>query len=136
MRKFVQRHQEQILGVLSGFDRMRFRGTLRLLQSEGGVATWLGRVGVAVKDFLSLAEGLTKRFCRQADQQPKIKWMGQLDRVLRRVHPLHREVFRGAGALEYYWTSEQTEWATDVVFRDAETLSHLYQTLVRRGIDT
>jgi len=58
MRKFVQRHQEQILGVLSGFDRMRFRGTLRLLQSEGGVATWLEQVGVAVKDFLSFAEGL------------------------------------------------------------------------------
>ena len=68
MRKFVQRHQEQILGVLSGFDRMRFRGSLRLLQSEGGVATWLERIGVAVKDFLSFAEGLTKGFCRQTDR--------------------------------------------------------------------
>ena len=68
MRKFLQRHQGQILGVLSGFDRMRFRGTLRLLQSEGGVATWLERIGVAVKDFLSFAEGLTKRFCRQTDR--------------------------------------------------------------------
>jgi hypothetical protein len=68
MRKFVQRHQDQILGVLSGFDRIRFRGTLRLLQSEGGVATWLARIGVAVQDFLSFAEGLTKRFCRQTDR--------------------------------------------------------------------
>ena len=67
MRRFVLRHQGQILGVLSGFDRIRFRGTLRLLQSEGGVATWLERVGVAVKDFLSFAEGLTRRFCRQGD---------------------------------------------------------------------
>ena len=68
MRKFVQRHEGRILGVLSGFDRMRFRGSLRLLQSEGGVATWLERIGVAVKDFLSFAQGLTKRFCRFADR--------------------------------------------------------------------
>jgi hypothetical protein len=71
-----------------------------------------------------------------ANQQAKIKWIGQLDRLLRRVHPLHAKTFTGAGALDYYWTSEQTEWATDIVFRDAETLSDLYQKLVRRGIDT
>jgi hypothetical protein len=47
---------------------MRFRGSLPLLQSAGGVVTWLERVGIAVKSFLSLAEGLTKRFCQQADQ--------------------------------------------------------------------
>lgn len=51
--------------------------------------------------------------------------MGQLDRVLRRVHPLHAEFFTGVGALDYYWTSKQTEWATDVVFRDAKSLSSL-----------
>ena len=68
MKSFVQRHQDQILGVLSGFDRLRFRGVLRLLQSEGGTATWLERVGVAVKDFLKFAEGLTKRLCRGMDQ--------------------------------------------------------------------
>lgn len=54
----------------------------------------------------------------------------------RRVHPLHAEVFRGAGALDHYGTAEQTEWATDIVFRDAESLSQLYQRLVRHGIDT
>lgn len=275
MRKFLQRHQDQVLGVLSGFDRMRFRGSLQLLQSPGGVVTWLERVGVAVKGFLSFAEGLTKRFHQQADQlaeeagrkvqylpgfvnkeelvqeirdkegvadkglvavlstlelgtsytifrgrdndfpvlnrglrkckhydyywcddrfgltqvrlsswfpfnvnvvlngrewlarqldvkgidylrrdncfpqisdfaaaqqlasqQVKIKWIGQLDRLLRRVHPLHAETFTGAGGLDYYWTSEQTEWATDIVFRDAGTLSDLYQRLIRQGIDT
>jgi hypothetical protein len=273
MKTFVQRHQDQLLGVLSGFDRLRFRGVLRLLQSEGGTATWLERVGVAVKDFLSFAEGLTKRLCRGmdhlaqdagrkvrylpgmvnkeelvqkirgeegvadnglvavlstqemgmsytmfrsrgfpvlrrdprrcnhyycywederfgltqvrlcswfpfdvhvvlngrewlarqmdaagigyvrydncfpevsdfaraqelADEQPRIDWVGELDRVLRRVHPLHAEVFAGAGALDHYWTAEQSEWATDVVFRDAATLSQLYQKLVRHGIDT
>ena len=68
MRNFLRRHEEQILGVLSGFDRMQCRGSLPLLQSPGGVVTWLERVGVAVKSFLAFAEGLTKRFCQQADQ--------------------------------------------------------------------
>jgi len=71
-----------------------------------------------------------------ANQQVKTKWIGQLDRLLRRVHPLHAKTFTGAGALDYYWTSEQTEWATDILFRDAGTLSDLYQRLTRRGIDT
>ena len=29
MHEFIARHQEQIVGVLSGFDRLVFRGTLR-----------------------------------------------------------------------------------------------------------
>ena len=36
--------------------------------------------------------------------------------------------------MDYYWTSEQTEWATDVLFRDATVLGNLFPTLVRRGI--
>ena len=36
IRQFIQRHQDHILGVLSGFNRMRFRGTLRLLTNVGG----------------------------------------------------------------------------------------------------
>jgi hypothetical protein len=76
------------------------------------------------------------RVQKLADGQPKIKWIGQLNRLLRRVHPLHAEVFSGPGVLDYYWTSDQTEWATDIVFRDGHALKHLYQTLIRRGIDT
>jgi len=56
--------------------------------------------------------------------------------LLRRAHPLHAQFFRDAGGVDYYWTSEQTEWATDVVFRDAARLGELYPTLLRRGIDT
>lgn len=68
MKSFLQRHTDQILGVLSGFDRLRFRGSLRLLQSEGGVFSWLERIGVAVGDFAKYAEGLTKQHCQAADK--------------------------------------------------------------------
>ena len=274
MKNFVQRHGEKILGVLSGFDRLRFRGSLRLLSSVGGVLAWLGRAGVLIKDFMGFAEGLTQRVRRAteqnaaaagrpvqyldrfvdkeelvrkmrtergvadnglvvvlstletcqsydvyrnakthyielrrrqrkclhyyfywedgkfgltqvrlqtwfpfdvhvvlngrewlaheldqagvgylrrdncfvriddfvraqqlADRQPRIAWPGQLERLLRRVHPLHGELW-GQEPLAYYWTSEQTEWATDIAFRDATTLAELYPQLIRRGIDT
>ena len=45
MRQFLQHHGEQILGVLSGFDRLRLRGTLRMFASEGGVVGWLQQAG-------------------------------------------------------------------------------------------
>jgi hypothetical protein len=71
-----------------------------------------------------------------ADRQPRIDWIEQLNRVMRRVHPLYAEVFRDECALEYYWTAEQTEWATDVIFRDAKLLQTWYPQLLRRAIET
>lgn len=273
MKGFIQRHGEKILGVLNGFDRMRFRGTLRLLTSVGGTMAWLSRAGVLIKDFVKFAEGLTKQvrqateesaaaagrpvkyldrfldkealvrrirqeqglaehgliavlstleaccsydiyrnakmhqielrrrqrkclhyyfywederfgltqvrlqtwfpfnvhvvlngrewlareldrakigylrrdncfadiedFARAqklADRQPRIAWSKQLDHLLRRAHPLHRRLWK-ASPLDYYWTSEQTEWATDLAFRDAEALAELYDPLIHHGIE-
>ena len=37
MQSFLLRHKDQILGVLSGFDRMRFRGSLLPLQRGADV---------------------------------------------------------------------------------------------------
>lgn len=278
MKNFLQRHKDRILGVLSGFDRIRFRGSLRLLSHVGGVVKWLSAGGVLLKDFHPLTKQLTsalrtqteqfaeeagrpvqylerkldkeelvqkiraqqpaaenglvavlstletchafqvfrnrqtqqielrRRFTkclhyyfyfedgrfgltqvrlmtyfpfdchvllngrewlarqmdaqglgylrrdncfvsiedfgraqRLADQQPRIDWTGQLDRLL-------RNVYRGAGRFgdvsqslppqAYYWTSEQTEWATDVAFRDVAALAELYPQLTRHGIET
>lgn len=277
MKSFVQRFTDRILGVLSGFDRIRFRGSLRLLSHVAGAASWLNAQGVLLKDFPSFAESMTKRLrkrteqmaeasgrpvqylqgfcnkeelvqsirkeqgvaengliavlstletCRSFDlyknrnthqidlvrrqrkalhyyfyfddgkfglsharlntwfpfdvhiclngrewlakdldkagigylkrdncfvnisdfaaaqklaaKQPKIAWPGQLQRLLYRVHPLHHTFFGGdelMAPLTYYWTSEQTEWATDILFRDADALGELYRTLLRRGLE-
>jgi len=277
MKGFVQRFANKILGVLSAFDRIRFRGSLRMLSYVKGTAAWLNSRGVLLKEFEAFAGGLTKRlrkqteeFARQAgrpvvylerfcnkeelvrqmrdeqgvadngliavlstqetcwsydiyrnretqhidlrrrfrkglhyyfywddekfglsqvrlmtwfpfhvhvvlngrewlakdldqseigylrrdncfvhisdfeqaqklaDQQPKIRWPEQLSRLLDRVHPLHQEFFAAQGnydPLSYYWSSEQTEWATDLAFCDADSLGALYPTLIRRGLE-
>jgi hypothetical protein len=53
MRQFLQHHAGNILGVLSGFDRWRLRGGLRMFGSENGVVGWLQNAGIALKDFLT-----------------------------------------------------------------------------------
>lgn len=274
MRQFIQRHRDQILGVLSGFDRLRLRGTLRLLTSVGGMMSYLSLAGVLIKDFMGYAEELTRRlrqtteenaqatgrpvrylpgatrkdeliekirreeglaadgliavlstlencysydiyrnrsakqvqlrqrprkclhyyfyflddtfgltqvrlqtwfpfnvhvvlngrewlarrldaagigYRRQdncfvdledfvraqqlADRQPRIAWPKHLKRLLDRVHPLHQQLFAECPG-PYYWTSEQSEWATDIAFRSTEALGELYRTLIHHGIET
>jgi hypothetical protein len=68
-----------------------------------------------------------------ADLQPKIHWEAELDRLLQFVLP-DREIWLPDD--RYYWTSDQTEWATDLAFRDTEMLAELYPQLIRRGIET
>jgi hypothetical protein len=38
------------------------------------------------------------------------------------------------GPLTYYWSAYQSEWATDVLFRDAQTLATLYPAFVRHAM--
>ena len=274
MESFIHRHGRKILGVLSGFDRMRFRGSFTPLTTVAGALIWLSRAGVLLKSFARFAQDLTKRirqavegdavaagrpviyldhfvnkealvqriraeqgvspsgliavlsavegcfsfgvrlnadthrlelrrrqrkclhyyfywlderfgltqvrlqtwfpfhvhvllngrewlaaeldragigylrrdncfadiedFARAqklADRQPRIAWPKQLDRLLRRAHPLQRRLSK-IGPVALYWTSEQTEWASDLAFRDAKSLSQLYDTLLHRGIES
>jgi hypothetical protein len=51
MNAFVQRHRSRVIGMLSGFDRLRLRGTLRLLAHAGGMFHFLWRVQVLLKNF-------------------------------------------------------------------------------------
>lgn len=272
MQSFLTRHASEVKGALSGFDRVRFRGTLRWLASTPGLGTWLNRAHVLLKDFTGYAMGLTERIkegtrelaakaerpviylqsaalrkedyarlvaerdgvreglvcvlsavepcltlsvgpnreakrlelrceqrkclhyyfylidprlgwlnvrlqtwmpftvhvvvngrewlsrelCRQGigferrdncfvdvedisraqrmmDRQPKSNWPRLLDRLLRQVHPSHRTLF-GKECLDYYWSADETEWATDVMFRSCEELSALYPRLVRHAM--
>jgi hypothetical protein len=51
MQSFVSRHQHQIQGTLSGFDRLRFVGSLLRLSYVDGLAAFLAATGVLLKEF-------------------------------------------------------------------------------------
>ena len=59
MNTFLRNHESQIKGVLSGFDRIRFRGSLRQLSYHSGMMKFLTYVSVLLKDFKDWAQGLT-----------------------------------------------------------------------------
>jgi hypothetical protein len=61
MTSFLQRHADDVLGMLSGFDRLRLRGTLRLIASASGMQTFLSQAGVLLKDFAHYVEAVTAR---------------------------------------------------------------------------
>lgn len=56
MEKFFNRHQDAIAGVLSGFDRILFRGTLRSISYVEGMEIFLNCHRVLLKDFGSFVE--------------------------------------------------------------------------------
>ena len=274
MESFVARHASAVKGTLSGFDRVRFRGTLRGIANLRGLAVWLSHTSVLLKHFRDYAMGLTdqikqataniaetagrpvhylassslrkeglardiaerdgiteglvcvltsvepcmtfavgpnrkakklelrsfqgkclhqyfylidpqlgwlnvrlqtwlpftvhivingrewlaQQLCRLGvdferrdncftdlanvpraqrimDRQRTSDWPRLLNRLLRQVHPAHRTLF-GKERLDYYWSADETEWATDVMFQSPEELSVLYPRLVQYAMTT
>lgn len=274
MRQFIQRHASSTIGVLSGFDRVRFRGTLRWLACLQGISSFLWNARVLLKDFKEYAQEVTRRvidasthlaeaagrpmiyvsscnadkerlvdrleaqhdpvvgliavlscvescftyfvhrsrerkilelrggegrclhyyfylrdpdfgrmhvrlqtwfpfnvhigingrewLARQLDAegigyrrrdntfvavdditraqelldaQVRIDWPTRLDAVMRQVHPSHTQTFADL-PIPYYWSAEQTEWATDVMFRSPQALAGVYPGLVRHAVHT
>ena len=71
---------------------------------------------------------------RLLDEQLRTAWPVTLDMLLKTLNPLHDEVFR-AWPMTYWWVAYQTEWATDLAFKDAAALKALYPALVRHAVD-
>ena len=58
---FLSKFGSYLTAVLSGFDRIRFRGVLRMLFKPLEMDFYLSRCGVLIKDFKAFAEELTGR---------------------------------------------------------------------------
>lgn len=68
-------------------------------------------------------------------QQLQTNWSGLLDGLVARLHPAHQTMFT-APPLDYYWSAEETEWATDVLFRSPTALARVYPNLLRHATTT
>ena len=274
MLQFIEKHANDVMGVISGFDRIRFRGTLRWLATVHGLACFLGSLRILLKDFTEYAKGLTTQIrgtieamaqeaarptiylnstaiskeeyaraiasrdhvreglicvlscvepcfsyevranaetkhlelrggrlkclhqylyfidpqlgfghlrlqtwfpftihvcvngrewlCRKLDgqdiaylrrdncvvavedcglaqaildSQVRANWSTILNRLATWAFPLHRRLCQGE-AMHYYWSADDTEWATDVLFRSPRRLAQLYPHLIRHGMQT
>ena len=60
MKSFLLRFGALIVSVLSGFDRLRFRGLSRLLSNPRGVNSYLYQHDLQFKDYAKHAEHLTE----------------------------------------------------------------------------
>ncbi len=49
--KLMELYQNKVLGAIRGLDRIRFRGTLRWLASQGGLSSFMRRSHMLLKDF-------------------------------------------------------------------------------------
>ena len=72
---------------------------------------------------------------RLMNRQVQAAWPDLLNAVAHQLNPAHEEMFRDF-PVQYYWSAHQTEWATDILFRDARTLAGLYPKLVHHGLTT
>ncbi len=72
-------------------------------------------------DSAQRAQHLADRFCR-------LPWVRQLDQWARQYHPLLREPWLKKSS--YYWTIQQAEYATDVMFVGRSKLAGLYHRLL------
>jgi hypothetical protein len=68
MRSFLRAHDSEIKGTLSGFDRVRFRGTLRLLANVLGLGSFLSFMNIWLKDFKAWSMDLTERIRAAAEE--------------------------------------------------------------------
>lgn len=67
---------------------------------------------------------------RMADRFVKRNWPRILSALARRVNPLMNNLLRD---MDYYWVTQQAEYATDVLFKTPAALQGLYEPLLRHA---
>jgi hypothetical protein len=69
------------------------------------------------------------------DRQVRYGWAEELGKVAALANPALRRIV-GDYDVGYYWSLDESEWATDVMFRSQAALRALYPALIRHGIET
>lgn len=64
MHQFIAKYQTQFQGVISGFDRLVLRGSLRRLNYERGMEEYLWQNGVLFKDYQQHVKKISERVKR------------------------------------------------------------------------
>jgi len=105
------------------------------LNGREGLAKSLDRAGVGYEKRDNCFTWLddVERAQALADEQLKTDWGGLLDGLALEANPDLKAAL-GKFTSRYYWSTHQSEWATDVMFKSAAELGRLYPALVRHGM--
>jgi hypothetical protein len=102
---------------------------------------WLARtmdaegIGYVQRDncFVWLAD--PERAQHLMDQQLRSAWPELLGDIAHSLNPAHAAMFP-AFPVARYWSVHQSEWATDIMFRDSQSRAGLYPHLVHHAMTT
>jgi hypothetical protein len=102
------------------------------LNGHDWLARKLDRHGIGYRKvdnaFVSIDD--PRRARRLADGFVRKNWPRVLTAFARRVNPLLRSLLRG---MDYYWVTQQAEYATDVMFKSPAALAGLYDRLLKHA---
>ena len=70
---------------------------------------------------------------RLLEEQKHVLWPDVLRELVRPVHPLW-DYLHGPVNTPFYWMTEQSEWATDYVFRSPDDLARWYPRFIQHGV--
>ena len=69
------------------------------------------------------------------NQQLQAHWPTLLGGLAEALNPIHDDIFANFRC-RYYWSVEESEWASDVMFRSRDALQEVYPQLVRYAVNT
>jgi len=94
MNQFVEKYSSKLVGVISGFDRLVLKGTLRPLSYPAGMMNFLYEKQVLLKDFGCYAQGVSE-LLKEASQREAAR-LGRVNQYLEssqtRKEPIARAV--------------------------------------------
>lgn len=140
-RKCRHLYHYQIHPVL-GFMHMRLQTWLPFnITANVNGREWLGRqmdaAGIGYKRHENCFTSIDDPAAAQAllDEQVRFDWATTLGGLAdQTVNPFRGELV-GDYDIPYYWSPDQSEWATDIMFNSPGGLARLYPGLIRHGIE-
>ncbi len=100
---------------------------------------WLARqldqhdIGYQKRENCLVAVEDVERVQALADAQLQTDWTKMLNAVSLQVHPIQPTMFADY-PMKYYWSCQDSEWASDILFRSPQALARLYPHLIRHGM--
>jgi len=69
------------------------------------------------------------------EEQVRFNWAGALSELSATVNPMLKRIV-GDYRISYYWSLDESEWSSDVLFHRRQDLEQLYPSLIRHGMES